>query len=115
MLTLVTLCSGALERSVQEQMVILGSMSIGGTITKVPELVNTLQVCFDAGAKKILLPMTSAADIVTVPHELYTKLHFTRTQLMRCSRRWEWGRLTYGVILWLLKSILGTVIQTSAC
>ncbi len=73
LLTLITLCSGALERSVQEQMVILGSMSIGGTITKVSELANTLQVCFDAGAKKILLPMTSAADIATVPPELFTK------------------------------------------
>lgn len=73
LLSLITLCSGALERSVQEQMVILGSMSIGGTITKVLELANTLQVCFDAGAKKILLPMTSAADIATVPPELFTK------------------------------------------
>lgn len=73
LLSLITLCSGALERSIQEQMVILGSMSIGGTITKVSELANTLQVCFDAGAKKILLPMTSAADIATVPPELFTK------------------------------------------
>jgi ATP-dependent Lon protease len=48
-------------------------MSIGGTINKVEELANTLQVCFDAGAKRILLPMSSAADIGTVPAELFTK------------------------------------------
>ena len=69
----ITLCSGALERSIQEQMVVLGSMTIGGTITKVSELANVLQVCFDVGAKRILLPVASAADIPTVPAELFTK------------------------------------------
>ncbi len=69
----IALCSGALKKPIQSQMVILGTMSIGGTITKVEELASTLQVCFDAGAKKILLPMTSAADIQTVPSELFTK------------------------------------------
>lgn len=54
-------------------MVVLGSMTIGGTINKVDDLANTLQVCFDAGAKKILLPMSNAADISTVPAELFTK------------------------------------------
>jgi ATP-dependent Lon protease len=32
-----------------------------------------MQVCFDAGAKKILLPMSAAADIATVPSELFAK------------------------------------------
>lgn len=54
-------------------MVVLGSMTIGGTINKVDDLANTLQVCFDAGAKKILLPMSNVADISTVPAELFTK------------------------------------------
>lgn len=69
----VALCSTALLRPVMPQMVVLGNMSIGGTINKIEELANTLQVCFDAGAKKILLPMSSAADIVTVPAELFAK------------------------------------------
>jgi ATP-dependent Lon protease len=73
LLTLITLCSGVLERSVQEQLVILGSMSIGGSVIKVADLANALQVCFDAGAKRVLLPMSSAADIATVPPELFTK------------------------------------------
>ncbi len=71
--TLVTLCSGAMGKPVQEQMVVLGSLTIGNTIKKVEELANTLQVCFDAGAKRILVPMASAADISTVPTELFTK------------------------------------------
>lgn len=44
--------------------------SISGAITKVDELANVLQVCLDSGAKKILLPITSAADLGTVPPDL---------------------------------------------
>lgn len=67
------MCSGALEKPIQSKMVILGTMSIGGTITKVQELADTLQVCFDVRVKKILLPMASAVDIVTIPPELFAK------------------------------------------
>jgi ATP-dependent Lon protease len=69
----VALCSAALRKPILPQMVVLGNMSIGGTINKIEELANTLQVCFDAGAKKILLPMSAAADIATVPAELFAK------------------------------------------
>ncbi|WP_455543781.1 protease Lon-related BREX system protein BrxL [Intestinibacter sp.] len=69
----VGLCSGAMNRPLQSQLVVLGSLSIGGTINKIEELANILQVCFDAGAKKILLPMSSAADLPTVPPELFAK------------------------------------------
>ena len=68
--TLVAICSGALNRPVISSAVILGDLSIGGTIIKVEELANTLQVCLDSGAKKILLPMSSAADLSSVPSEL---------------------------------------------
>ena len=37
---------------------------------KVDELANSLQVCLDSGAKKVLLPMTSAQDLATVPSDL---------------------------------------------
>ena len=73
----VSLCSGSLKKHIQSQMVVLGSMSIGGTITKVEELSNTLQACFDAGAKRILLPMSSAVDIGTVPPELFSKFQIS--------------------------------------
>jgi ATP-dependent Lon protease len=69
----VALCSAALRKPIQSQMTVLGNMSIGGTINKIEELANTLQVCFDAGAKRVLLPMSAAADIATVPPELFAK------------------------------------------
>lgn len=73
----IAMCSGALKKPVQSQMAILGSMTIGGTIKKVEGLANTLQVCFDAGAKKILIPMVSAPDISTVPPELFSKFQIS--------------------------------------
>ncbi len=68
--TLVALCSVALGRPVLSSLAILGEMTIGGALVKVDELANTLQACLDAGAKKVLLPITSAPDLGTVPSEL---------------------------------------------
>ena len=73
----VAMCSSSLKKSMQGSLVILGSMSIGGTISKVEELANTLQVCFDSGAKKILLPMSSASDISNVPSDLFAKFNIS--------------------------------------
>ena len=68
--TLVALSSVALSKPVQSSMAILGEISSSGTLIKVDELANALQVCLDSGAKKVLLPITSAADLATVPSEL---------------------------------------------
>ncbi len=68
--TLVALSSVALERPVSGSLAVLGEISIAGTLIKVEELSNCLQVCLDSGAKKILLPITSAADLSAVPPEL---------------------------------------------
>lgn len=66
----VAICSVALNKPILSSTVILGDLSIGGTIIKVEELANTLQVCLDSGAKKVLVPITSAVDLGTVPSEL---------------------------------------------
>lgn len=68
--TLVALCSIALGKSTVSNLAVLGEISISGAIIKANELANLLQVCLDSGAKKILLPITSAADLGTVPPEL---------------------------------------------
>ena len=69
----VALCSGVFGKPIQQQMVILGSMSLGGNIVPVENLAESLQVAFDAGAKRILLPMASVKDIPTIPGELFAK------------------------------------------
>ena len=68
--TLIALCSIALGKPVLSSMAVLGEISISGTMIKVDELANALQVCLDSGAKKVLLPITSAADLGTVPSDL---------------------------------------------
>ena len=69
----VALCSGALNKPIQPQMVVLGSMSLGGNLVPVENLAESLQVALDAGAKRILLPMASVKDIPTIPGELFAK------------------------------------------
>lgn len=68
--TIIAICSAALQKSTLSSLAVLGEISISGTIQKVEELANTLQVCLDSGAKKVLIPITSAVDMATVPPEL---------------------------------------------
>lgn len=68
--TLIALCSIALGKPVQSSLVVLGEISISGTIIKVDELANTLQVCLDSGAKRVLIPSTSFVDFATIPPDL---------------------------------------------
>ena len=68
--TLIALSSVALGKPVASSLAVLGEISIAGTLIKADELANSLQVCLDSGAKKVLLPITSAADLSTVPEEL---------------------------------------------
>jgi len=73
MASFVALCSGILGRPIQSQMVILGGMSLGGSIIPTENLAASLQVAFDSGARKILIPMSSVGDIATIPGELFAK------------------------------------------
>jgi len=73
MTAFVALCSALVGKSLESQMVVLGSMSLGGNIVPVENLAESLQVAADAGAKRLLLPMASVGDIPTVPGELFAK------------------------------------------
>ena len=73
--TLIALCSIALDKPVQSSLVVLGETSISGILLKVDNLADTLQVCLDSGAKRVLLPMTSAGDLGTVPAELVSSFN----------------------------------------
>lgn len=68
--TLIALCSIALNKPVISSTAIMGEISISGTMIKMDELANALQVCLDSGAKKVLIPSTSFADFATVPADL---------------------------------------------
>jgi ATP-dependent Lon protease len=71
--TFVALCSAMVGKSLEPQLVVLGSMSLGGNIIPVENLAESLQVAAEAGAKRLLLPMASVGDIPTIPGELFAK------------------------------------------
>lgn len=73
--TLIALCSIALGKPVQSSLAVLGEISISGTMIKVENLADTLQVCLDSGARKVLLPQTSAVDLGTVPPDLMSSFN----------------------------------------
>lgn len=68
--TLIALCSIALGKPTLASLVVIGDISISGTLIKADELANILQVCLVSGAKKVLLPSTSFVDFATVPADL---------------------------------------------
>ena len=69
----IALCSGILQKPLQGQLVVLGDMSLGGSIIPVENIAECLQAAFDSGAKRILLPMASVGDIPSIPGELFAK------------------------------------------
>jgi ATP-dependent Lon protease len=68
--TLIALCSIALGKPTLSSLVVLGEISISGTLIKADELANALQVCLDSGAKKVLIPAISMMDFASVPADL---------------------------------------------
>lgn len=74
---LIAFCSILMSKSIQEQMVVLGEMTLGGVINPVQDLASCLQLAMDSGARKVLLPMASASDIPTVPAELFSKFQIS--------------------------------------
>jgi ATP-dependent Lon protease len=73
----ISLCSGSLNKPVSEQLAVLGTMTIGGSINAIENLADQLQICLEAGAKKILLPMASAGKMSSVPPELFSKFQIS--------------------------------------
>lgn len=74
---LIAFSSVLLNKPVMEQLVVLGDMTLGGVINPVNDLAGSLQMALDAGSNKVLLPMSSAGDIPTVPAELFSKFQIS--------------------------------------
>ncbi|MDP8299205.1 MAG: protease Lon-related BREX system protein BrxL [Candidatus Tantalella remota] len=69
----IALASSLMQKHVQSQIVVLGSMSLGGNIIPVENLAESLRVALDSGAKRGLIPSSSVSDFQTVPGELLSK------------------------------------------
>lgn len=79
--TIIAFASAVLKKPAISSLAVLGDVTIGGAVIKTDELANVLQVCLDSGAKKVLLPLTSAQDLSAVPPDLMSSFNliFYRT------------------------------------
>lgn len=68
--TVIAIASIALSKPTLSELAVLGDITMTGTLKKVDNLADILQVCQDSGAKKVLIPLPSAADLATCPPEL---------------------------------------------
>lgn len=68
--TVIAIASIALSKPTISELAVLGDITMTGTLKKVDSLADILQVCQDSGAKKVLIPLPSAADLATCPPEL---------------------------------------------
>ncbi len=73
----IAFCSILMNKPIQEQMVVLGDMTLGGVVNPVEDLAGSLQLALDSGSKRVLLPMASASDIPTVPAEIFSKFQIS--------------------------------------
>ncbi len=70
---LIALCSVSRNRPVLRSLALLGDIGENGDPVKPEDLADALQVCLECGAGKVLLPISSAPDLVTVPAELFSR------------------------------------------
>ena len=72
--TLIAISSIALGKPTVAGLAIIGDFTIGGMVVKVDDLAAILQVCVDSGAKKVLIPISSATDFGAVPADLLSSI-----------------------------------------
>ena len=72
--TLIAISSIALGKPCVAGLAVIGDITISGTVVKVEDLAAILQVCVDSGAKKVLIPISSATDFGTVPADLLSAI-----------------------------------------
>lgn len=70
----IAMLSALLDRPVLEQLVVLGEMSIHGSLLKVPALAERLQLAMNNGAKRVLIPSENKRDFADIPSDVLDKL-----------------------------------------
>jgi ATP-dependent Lon protease len=72
----ISFVSCLLAKSVQDRTVVLGEMSVHGTLLKVGSLPERMQLAVEAGAKRILIPSENKRDVAEVPDEILTAIQW---------------------------------------
>lgn len=64
------LCSAATERPVLPALAIPGVLRMSGTLEKIKDLSDIMNVAKNAGARMVLLPTSAIQDLQSVPNEV---------------------------------------------
>jgi len=70
----VAMVSALLGKPVLESLVVLGEMSLRGSLLKVGSLTEHLQLAMDNGARRVLLPSENKRDFADIPSDVLDKL-----------------------------------------
>ena len=70
----VAMVGSLLGKPVQESLVILGDMSLRGSLQPVGSLTERLQLAMDNGARRVLLPLENKRDFLDIPGDVLDKL-----------------------------------------
>lgn len=73
----IAMLSALVGKPVSERTVVLGDMSIHGTLFKVPMLTEHLQLAMDNGARRVLLPAENKRDFGDIPSDILDKVQIS--------------------------------------
>jgi ATP-dependent Lon protease len=74
MAALIALCSSLLKKNVRGGLVIVGEITLGGSIELVPNPTSITEIAVDKGAKTLLLPVSCRRQLFDLPDETATKI-----------------------------------------
>jgi len=68
----ISMVSALLAKPVEERTVVLGEMTVQGTLVKVGALAERMQLAVESGARRILIPSENKRDVADVPDAVLT-------------------------------------------
>ena len=72
--SLIALCSALLRKSVRGGLVVVGAVTLGGTIEPIHNAVSLAEIAAEKGAKSLLLPVSCRRQLFDLSDDLATKL-----------------------------------------
>jgi predicted ATP-dependent Lon-type protease len=71
---LLSLCSALLRKSIRGGLIIVGELTIGGSIEPVHNAVTLAEIAVEKGAQAVLLPVSCRRDLVDLSDDMATKI-----------------------------------------
>jgi len=72
---LIALCSSLIERSIKGGIIIVGSLSLGGSVELLPKPVSIAELAVDKQAISLLMPISSRRALFELPDDMATKIN----------------------------------------